>query len=139
MAKMGRPEVPIDWDQFEKLCQMHCTLKEIAGFFKCSEDTIQNRVKDQYGKTFSAAWDEFASHGRISLRRKQFEVALRGNVNMLRWLGQNLLNQTDSVEHRLKAEIQAVQEMTDEQLLERAKEVAPLLIETIARPKDGKE
>lgn len=135
---VGRPEHPIDWEQFEKLCQLHCTLREIAGFFRCSEDTIQNRVKDHYGRKFSAVWDEFAGQGRISLRRKQFEVAMRGNVSMLRWLGQQLLDQTDNVEHRLKAEIEQVQALTDEQLLERAKEVAPLLIETLARPKGDK-
>jgi hypothetical protein len=138
MAKMGRPEIEIDWDQFEKLCQLHCTLNEIAGFFSCSHDTIERKVKERYGKTFAYVWDEKSAAGKVSIRRKQFEMALKGNVNMLRWLGQNILNQTDSVEHRLKAEIEQVQALTDEQLLERAKEVAPLLIETLARPKGEK-
>ena len=29
----GRPRKNIDKEQFEKLCFLHCTLEEIAGFF----------------------------------------------------------------------------------------------------------
>jgi len=105
MAKMGRPEIEIDWDQFEKLCQLHCTLNEIAGFFGCSHDTIERKVKERYGKTFAYVWDEKSATGKVSIRRKQFEMALKGNVNMLRWLGQNILNQTDKVEQKTQIEV----------------------------------
>jgi hypothetical protein len=32
-------------------------------------------------------------------------MALKGNVNMLRWLGQNILNQTDKVEQKTQIEV----------------------------------
>lgn len=97
MAQMGRPKAPIDWDQFEKLCSLHCTKQEIAGWFKVSEDTIENRVKEQYGDTFSAVYAQKRSNGRISLRRKMMEVAMGGNTAMLIFLSKNLLGFGDRV------------------------------------------
>ena len=34
MARTGRPKIPIDQKSFEKLCEMQCSLEEIAGFFR---------------------------------------------------------------------------------------------------------
>ena len=36
---MARPVIEIKKEQFESLCNLQCTLDEIAGFFKCSSDT----------------------------------------------------------------------------------------------------
>ena len=98
MAKMGRPKIEIDWDQFNKLCSLHCTLEEIAGFFDCSADTIERRVKDKYDITFAEQYVKKSAKGKISLRRKQREVAEAGNVTMLIWLGKQYLKQSDKNE-----------------------------------------
>jgi hypothetical protein len=98
MAKMGRPKKEIDRDQFEKLCALHCTQIEMASFFDCTDDTIENWCKSEYGETFSEVYKLKKGTGRISLRRKQFEVAMAGNVSMLIWLGKNWLDQTDKTE-----------------------------------------
>ena len=45
---MGRPRKEINETEFAKLCRLQCTLIEIADFFDCSEDTIQNWVKENY-------------------------------------------------------------------------------------------
>ena len=65
----GRPRVPITKDQFEGLCRLQCSLPEFAGFFHCSEDTIQNFCEREYGQNFSAVYKEFAQQGKMSLRR----------------------------------------------------------------------
>ena len=39
----GRPQKPIDWEEFEKLCEMQCTQREIAGWFKVDHETIRRR------------------------------------------------------------------------------------------------
>ena len=39
---------------------------------------------------------------KMSLRRKQFELAISGNLGALIWLGKNLLGQTDRMEHTRK-------------------------------------
>lgn len=43
---------------------------------------------------------EARSRGKMSLRRKRFEVALNGNVPMLIWLSKQILGETDVVENR---------------------------------------
>lgn len=98
MAKMGRPPIEIDWREFDKLCSLQCSLIEIAGWFNCSIDTIENKVKETHGVTFSEYFAIKRSHGKISLRRKQYETALSGNPTMLIWLGKQYLGQVDKIE-----------------------------------------
>ena len=85
--KTGRPKLDIDSEQVEKLAQIQCTNVEIAAFFGCDESTIRDRFPEQLKKGREA--------GKISLRRKQFQVAQGGNVSMLIWLGKQYLGQTD--------------------------------------------
>lgn len=91
----GRPKIEIDKNEFEKLCALQCTLTEIAEWFKCSEDTIERWCKRTYSETFADTYKKKSAKGKISLRRKQFEVANAGNVSMLIWLGRNWLDQKD--------------------------------------------
>lgn len=101
---MGRPKIEIDWDEFNKLCNMQCTLVEIAGWFDCSEDTIERRVKEKYEITFAEHYKKKSAKGKISLRRKQTDIALNGNVTMLIWLGKQYLDQSDKREETLKTD-----------------------------------
>lgn len=95
--KKGRPKIVIDWDELDKLCEMQCTLDEIADWFKCSTDTIQNKCKSEQKMVFSTYFKKKSVGGRISLRRKQFKVATegKGNVPLLIFLGKQYLGQTD--------------------------------------------
>lgn len=98
--KMGRPRIEIDWSEFDKLCRIQCTLEEIAGWFDCSVDTIENRVKEAHGITFSEYFAQKSTRGRSSLRRRQYTAAMRGDRTMLIWLGKQWLGQADKSEHR---------------------------------------
>jgi len=89
----GRPEVEIDWSVVEKLCAIFCTLEEIAGFFDCSEDTIERACLREHGVKFAEYYINKSSEGKISLRREQFRVAQKGNTRMLTWLGIQHLGQ----------------------------------------------
>lgn len=93
--KRGRPTKKIDKEQFEKLCVMQCTLNEIAGWFNCSEDTIENWCKKEYGELFSDVLKSKSVKGKISLRRSQFQAAEAGNTTMLIWLGKQYLGQKE--------------------------------------------
>jgi hypothetical protein len=95
MADMGRPPIEIDRANFEKLCAMCATREEIAGFFECSHDTILRFCKNTYDLTFQEAFAIYSAKRKISLRRKQFEIAEDGNVTMCIWLGKQYLGQTD--------------------------------------------
>lgn len=97
---MGRPRKEINIELFESYCSIQCTELEIAHLFKMSVDTLEARVKEHYGETFSEVYKSLKVPGLMSLRRKQFQVALegKGNVGMLIWLGKQYLGQTEKNE-----------------------------------------
>ena len=98
----GRPKILIDWEEFKKLCAIQCTLAEIAAWFKCSEDTIELRCKEEKGMLFTDYYKKNSSSGKISLRRSQFKAATGGNVTMLIWLGKQFLDQKDKTEQDIE-------------------------------------
>jgi len=98
----GRPKKPIDWDMAEKLCSIHCTGEEIASILGVSYDTLQRRCQEEYKFGFADYYKKASANGKMSLRRKQYEVAMKGNTSMLIWLGKNILGQRDHVENEIK-------------------------------------
>ncbi len=118
---MGRPPIEIDQPSFEKLCGLMATLVEIAGFFDCSVDTIERWCKATYEVTFAEVYRQKAGKGKISLRRKQYEIAMTGNVTMLIWLGKQYLGQSDKMEQKIDAEVASTIKKSD--LLDRLKQI----------------
>ena len=102
--KGGRPRIEINKDEFEKLCAMLCTEEEIAGWFKCSCDTIRRFCEREYNEQFCEVYEKLSSKGKISLRRTQFKIAENGNATMAIWLGKQILGQTDKQDVSVNAE-----------------------------------
>lgn len=98
MARTGRPKTVIDKKQFEGMCAIFCTLNEIAGLFDCSEDTIENWCKKTYKMTFSEVYKKKSAMGKMSLRREQYNLAMKGDRGMLIWLGKQYLGQSDKLD-----------------------------------------
>lgn len=94
---MARPVKEINKEQFESLCNLQCTLEEIAGFFKCNKDTINAWCKRTYDEGFSETYKKYSQNGKISLRRYQLRLAEK-NASMAIWLGKQWLGQTDKQE-----------------------------------------
>ena len=84
---MARPKLDIDPEQVRKLAAIDCSYEEMASILNCDPKTLSNR--------FSQAIKEGRDHGKMSLKRKQYEVAMGGNTTMLIWLGKQRLGQTD--------------------------------------------
>ena len=105
MAKMGRPLKEIDKSNFEKLCGIFCTKREICSFFDVSEDTVERWCKKTYGITFAAIYEQKKDSGKISLRRSMFQNATNGNTTMQIWLSKQWLGMTDKTEEVSKQEI----------------------------------
>lgn len=97
----GRPQKPIDWEEFEKLCALQCTSEEIASFLGIVKDTLYDRVKLQYGDDYSSIYKRFAESGKCSLRRNQF-VLSKKNASMAIWLGKQWLGQKDMSKEEIK-------------------------------------
>ena len=104
MAKMGRPHKEIDQTQFEKLCALQCTIEEFCCYFDCDDMTLNSWCKRTYNMSFSEVFKIKKGSGKISLRRKQFEVALAGNPSMFIWLGKNMLGQAEKQELEVKTD-----------------------------------
>lgn len=81
--KGGRPLKQIDGELVRKLANIHCTVREIGSIVGCHEDTIYER--------FSEVLQQGQDEGKMSLKRKMFEVAMKGNTAMLIWLSKQHL------------------------------------------------
>ena len=114
VKKVGRPKLDIDPEQVTRLARLHCTMNEMASFFGCHIDTLRDN--------FSNEIDKGRSEGNISLRRKQWQMAVeKGNVVMLIWLGKQMLGQ---VNERIDSDSDAPLPIYD--IIEEPKEVIEL-------------
>jgi len=87
--KKGAPKKIIDKAVLRNLCEIQCTIKEMAYVLGVSVDTLNRNYRDVI--------DEGKSQGKIALRRAQWRNAMeKNNVTMQIWLGKNVLNQTDA-------------------------------------------
>lgn len=93
---MARPRKEIDLEQFEKLCSLQCTVPEIADFFGVSVNLIEKRIQLEEG--YAEARARGAAEGKISIRRKQFQLMENGSNSMAIWLGKQYLGQRDHTE-----------------------------------------
>ena len=107
MAKRGRPPAQIDRVQFENLCKIQCTEKEICAWFGVTDKTLSKWCKKTYGLNFSDTYAQKRVPGLISLRRNQFRLA-ETNATMMIWLGKQLLGQTDQVQVEAKEAVKIV-------------------------------
>jgi hypothetical protein len=82
---MARPKIKIDGELVRQLAGIFCTMKEIASIVGCSVDTLERRFADVI--------DKGRDHGKMSIKRKQFETAMLGNTRMLTWLGEQHCDQ----------------------------------------------
>lgn len=94
---MPRSKKEIDKEQFEKLCGLQCTKDEVCYFFDLTDKTLERWCKDTYGEGFSDVFRKKREVGKISLRRAQYETALKGNASLLIWLGKQYLGQSENV------------------------------------------
>lgn len=122
--KGGRPRKELNQHTFEGLCEIQCTLEEIAGVLRVSEDTVERWCQRTYELGFADAYKKFSAHGKTSIRRQQFELAKKGNATMLIWLGKQYLRQSDkpiaeadeevNLEELSKSVLSALQEVASE-------------------------
>ena len=112
--KGGRPKKEIDFEKIDALCAVFCNCKEIVSVLKafdvkCSYDTVERRVKEQFNMTFAEYVEQKQmAFAKPKLRKAQFDCALNGNATMLIWLGKQYLGQVE------KQEINVTGDMPDE-------------------------
>ncbi len=87
---MARPKLKLDESLIERLAAIHCPITEIAAALNCSVDTLERNYAGLIAKG--------KERGRTSLRRTQWDAAMKGNVVMMIWLGKQLLGQSDKMD-----------------------------------------
>ncbi len=93
----GRPKIPIDFREVEKLCRLQCTEQEIAGWFHCSVDTIERRCREETGVTFAEYFTKHRVTGKIALRRNLFRLSEK-HPSMAIFLAKNWLGMSERQE-----------------------------------------
>lgn len=94
---MGRPRKEIKQKDFENLCGIQCTKLEICAFFDVTDKTLEAWCKRTYHAGFSEVFSQKRGMGKISLRRKQWQLAEK-SASMAIWLGKQYLDQRDNVD-----------------------------------------
>lgn len=125
---MARPRIDIDREQFEKLCGLQCTKEELAGFFDCSEDTIERWCRREYHDSFAVVFSKKRVTGKISLRRSQFRMA-DTNPTMAIWLGKQYLGQTEKQEVTVAVQEDDTTKEMEQYFADRKKASAGLAVE----------
>ena len=79
---MARPRREIDPEEFAKLCEIMCTVEEIAGFFDCSVDTIERFCHRTYKVGFAEIYKRLSSPGKNLMQQttKIAESIMKGEV-----------------------------------------------------------
>lgn len=104
---MARPSKQLEdihfdgWEQLDALIiwsnQDYCAEK-----LGINVDTLAARIKERTGLSFSEYKHKRKESLRINLLKKQYDVAMSGNVSMLIWLGKNELGQSDKAEQKVE-------------------------------------
>jgi len=85
----GRPKKVLDEEQIIELASIQCTDVEIAAVMRVSVDSLK--------KNYTDIIKEGREHGKSSLRRAQYKLAMSGNAQMLIWLGRFYLGQKEEI------------------------------------------
>ncbi len=101
--KPGRPRLQISEKSVEELAALGCNPEEIAGVLGCCRDTIDDRFSEQVAR------------GRMrlakQLRHRQIDLAMKGSVPLLIWLGKQYLGQKEKSEAVVREEIVTIEEI----------------------------
>lgn len=104
---VGRPPIPIDPGRLEGMVSYGATCLECAEQFNCSDDAIVAFIKRTYGMNFAEFAYKKQGNIRLRLRQKQIDLALKGSIPMLIWMGKQMLGQSDEV--KLQHDLEGLQ------------------------------
>lgn len=104
---MARPRKELEniefdgWDQLDALI-VWASEEYCAEKLGLDIGTLATRIKERHGVSFSEYKRKRQEPMRINLLKKQYDVAMSGNVSMLIWLGKQHLGQKDKIEQEVK-------------------------------------
>ena len=103
----GRPQKEIDKMQLENLLAIPmCYADQAANVLNVSIDTLERFIRQEYQCTFAVLKAQKVDNTRMRLGAKQLDVALKGSIPMLIFLGKQYLNQSDKVETKSEVKVE---------------------------------
>jgi AraC-like DNA-binding protein len=72
--------VEIDFKVLDALLQCNASRRDCAKYFKCSEDTVERRIKEKTGQTFSDYAEPYRDGNRLRLHQKALQLANSGII-----------------------------------------------------------
>lgn len=91
----GRPTKEIDWEQAAKLTELHLDAEQVAYALGVSYYHFLKAIKEKFGYDWRQFREIHRTNAKISIIRKQYELAKKGNIQMLKWLGTNWCGQSE--------------------------------------------
>ena len=95
------PPKKIILDQVLYWIDLQATQEEVAGSFRVSVETLNARLQDHFGMSFSELRKRCDGTAKLALRRYQFQQAEKSST-MAIWLGKIWLGQKEDVIDELK-------------------------------------
>lgn len=94
-------KVELNYDKLDALLQFKVSLKFCAEYMEVSEDTIQRRLKEEHGMTFTEYHALKMERTAVKLQQKAIEMALSGNNTMMIFALKNLAKWSDKIEQKV--------------------------------------
>lgn len=92
---MGREPLLFEWEKVETLLASGCTIEQAALSVGLTYSQLKTKVEKEKRISITEYADIQKQCGDFCLLRKQFELAMKGCVPMLIWLGKQRLGQAD--------------------------------------------
>lgn len=108
-GKAGRPMIHIDQRQFEALVSIpFANLERVAAVLGCSADTVERWCKRTFKVDFAEIKAQKTSGMKLKLAGKQYEMAMKGSIPMMIWLGKQDLGQSEKLESKVEAKVEDI-------------------------------
>jgi hypothetical protein len=91
-------KVEIDWEVLDAILQFGPTKGVCSDILGVSPDTIEARIKEEHGLTFTEYKDKRMGKVKIKLQQKALDMALKGHATMMIFCLKNLCGWVDKVE-----------------------------------------
>lgn len=87
-----------DWQKFDAYLELGSTKKLCASLMRCSEDTIERRVKEVHSCTFKEYRNEKVALTALKLQQKCIMMGLEGKIVPLLFALKNVAGWSDKLE-----------------------------------------
>ncbi len=75
----GRPLIVINMEQLKALMRFKPTREDAAAVMKCSEDTIERRIRETFDQTYMEFQEQHKAPVKMKLRQMALDKALKGD------------------------------------------------------------